>query len=74
MILVIDMDALSIMLKRAVEGNFLSGHRIADRRGEELVSSHLLYTDDTLLFCEADKDELKFLSWTLMWFKALSGL
>ena len=59
---------------RAVEGNYLSGSRIANGRGEELVISHLLYADDTLFFCETDKDQLKFLSWTLMWYRAVSGL
>ena len=68
------MEALSCLINRAVEGNYLSGSRIAYGRGEELAISHLLYADDTLLFCEADKDQLKFLSWTLMWFEAMSGL
>ena len=71
---VIGMEALSYMINRAVEGNYLSGNRIADRRGEELVISHLLYTNDKLLFCEANKDQLKFLSWTLMCFEAVSSL
>ena len=35
---------------------------------------HKLYADDTLLFCRSDNDELKFISWTLMWFEAVSGL
>ena len=56
------MEALSNLIKRVVEGNYLSGSWFVDRRGEELVISHLLYADDTLLFCEADKDQLKFLS------------
>ena len=64
---VIGMEALSCLINHAVEGNYLSSSGIVDRRGEELVISHLLYVDDTLLFCEADKDQLKFLSWTLMW-------
>ena len=63
---VIGMEALSCLINRVVEGNYFSGSRIAYRRGEELVISHLLYADDTLLFCEVDKDQLKFLSWTLM--------
>ena len=68
------MEALSNLLKHVVEGNFLSGNRVTDRGGEDLVISHLLYADDILLFCESNKDQLKFLSWTLMWFEAMSGL
>ena len=71
---VIGMETLSCLLNRATVGNFLSGIKINDGRGEELVISHLLYADDTLLFCRADNDELKFISWILMWFEAVSGL
>ena len=74
------MEALSCLINRAVEGNYLSGSRIVEGRGGggggggDMVISHLLYTDDTLIFCEANKDQLKYLSWILMWFEALSGL
>ena len=71
---VIGMEALSCLINRAVEGNYLSGSRIANGRGEDLSISHLLYADDMLLFCEADIDQLKFLSWILTWFKAMSSL
>ena len=68
------MEALSCLINRAIEGNYISGSRIADGRGEDLVISDLLYADDTLSFCKANKDQLKYLSWILMWFKALLGL
>ena len=63
---VIGMEALICLLNRTIDGNYLSGTKIVDGRGEELVISHLLYVDDTLLFCKADNDELKFISWILM--------
>ena len=71
---VIGMEALSRLLNRSVDGNYLSGSKIADRDGVGSVISHLLYADDTLLFYGANKEQLKYLSWILMWFEALSGL
>ena len=68
------MEALSGMLKRVVEGNFISGCRFGGRDGRELVISHLLYVDDTVLFCEANSKQLMYLGWTLMRFEAYSGL
>ena len=47
------MEALSRLLKRAVEDNFISSCKFEGRDGEELIISHLLYADDTVLFCDA---------------------
>ena len=73
-LIVIRMEALSCLINRAVDGNYLVGSRIVVGRGDNLSISHLLYADDTILFCEADNDQLKFMSWILMWFEAMSGL
>ena len=71
---VIGMEVLSCLLKRAVEGNFISGCRVGDREVGEMVISHLLYADDTIILCEANSEQLMCLRWTLMWFEAFSGL
>ena len=71
---VIGMEVLSCLLNRAVERNYFAGSRIAVGRGEDLVISHLLYADDTLIFFQANMEQLKYLSWILMWFEVLSGL
>ena len=40
----------------------------------EMNVSHLLFADDTIIFCEARKEHLTSLSWILAWFEATSGL
>ena len=70
----IGMKALKMLVQQPVEGNLLSSSRVAIKGGEGEVISHLFYADDTLLFCEPNKDQIKFLSWTLMWFEAMSGM
>ncbi|KAJ9707156.1 hypothetical protein PVL29_002241 [Vitis rotundifolia] len=71
---VIGMEALSRLIHRAVRGGFLSGCRIKGRSGDGAEVSHLLFADDTLVFCEASQDQMAHLSWLLMWFEAISGL
>ena len=55
-------------------GGFLSDYKLRNRVGDEITISHLLFADDTLIFCKDLRDEMAFLSWTLMWFEAISGL
>ncbi|RVW29957.1 putative ribonuclease H protein [Vitis vinifera] len=50
------------------------GCRIQRGRGQAVSISHLLFADDAIVFCEAKKEDMTFLSWTLCWFEAASGL
>ena len=68
------MEALSQLLSCARNGGFISGFRVGGRGREGLIMSHLLFADDTLIFCDAKADQLQYLSWTFMWFEAISGL
>ena len=68
------MERLSRLISRAVEEGFLSSCRFGGRSREGLVVSHLLFADDTILFCDTDLDQMAYLSWLLMWFEAILGL
>ena len=52
----------------------MSGYRFKSRRGQEVCVSHLFFVDDMLSFCKDSGEEMSYLSWTLMWFEATSGL
>ena len=71
---VIGMEVSSILVDKAASGGFLLGFKLANIDGEELQITHLLYADDTLVFCSDSMDRLAYLNWTLLWFEAISGL
>ena len=50
------MKVFSCLLRRAISVGYLSGWRVRGRSGEGILISHLLFTDDTLVFCGAFKD------------------
>ncbi|RVX06605.1 LINE-1 reverse transcriptase-like [Vitis vinifera] len=71
---VLGMEVLSTLIRRAGEGGFLAGCRLRGRGGVELNVSHLLFADDTIIFCKAEREQVTNLSWILAWFEAASGL
>ncbi|KAJ9689326.1 hypothetical protein PVL29_014820 [Vitis rotundifolia] len=71
---VLGMEVLSTLIRRAAAGGFFAGCRLQGRGGAELNVSHLLFADDTVIFCEAKTEYLASLSWILAWFEAASGL
>ena len=71
---ILRMEVWSILLKRAMIGGFISGRNIKGREGVALSISHLLFMDDTIIFCEEKEEQLLYLSWVLLWFEASSRL
>ena len=47
------MEVLSRLLRRTEIGGFLSGFQASPNTSGGLHISHLLFTDDTILFCDA---------------------
>jgi hypothetical protein len=63
------MEALSRMISAAVRGGLLDGFKIGD-----VDFSHLLFADDTLIFCSAHSSQLRNLQSLFLLFEAASGL
>ena len=53
---VLTMEALSCLLRSAVNEGFLLACKVRGRGGEGVQVPHLLFVDDTLVFCGASKD------------------
>ena len=53
---VIVMEVFSCLLRRVISGGYLFGWRVRGRSGEGILISHLLFANDTLVFCEASQD------------------
>ena len=57
------MEVLSILIQRATDGargGYISGCMIKGRGEADLNISHFLFADDTIVFCEASKDQIYF--------------
>ena len=57
---VLIMEAFSSLISRAEDKGFIRGFKVMGRCGERVSVSHLLFADDTLLFCEDNRDQLVF--------------
>uniref|UniRef100_A0A2N9GKR1 Reverse transcriptase domain-containing protein n=1 Tax=Fagus sylvatica TaxID=28930 RepID=A0A2N9GKR1_FAGSY len=68
------MEALSRMMDQAVRGGYLSGFKVGNSEGSNVMVTHLLFADDTLMFCDAAPSQIEQLGCVLTWFEAISGL
>ncbi|RVW36589.1 hypothetical protein CK203_072861 [Vitis vinifera] len=56
---ILAMEALSSILNKALQGGFLEDFMDGGRGGEGVVVSHILFADDTLVFCDASKEHVE---------------
>ena len=66
LLFVLVMDALGRMLGKAVHEGRMLGFRVGDLEGRSLAVSHFLFADDTLIFCDADLDQILILRMILI--------
>jgi hypothetical protein len=59
LLFVIVMEALSKLLTATIQRGFLSSFSVGSRRSEVVNISHLLFADDTLVFCGAIPEHLR---------------
>ena len=68
------MEVLSRMLRWTEEAGLISGFKAGKSSGEGISVSHLLFTDDTIVFCNAVPEQLLHLCLVLTCFEAVTGL
>ena len=54
------MEVLSRLLKKTEEGGFIRGFQVGAALGDGLEVSHLLYVDDTILFCDTCPEQVTY--------------
>ena len=68
------MEAFSRLMDRAVVTSYLEGFSVANNARSDLKVSHLLFADNTLIFCGSEGDQLVHLRGVLLCFEVVSGL
>lgn len=71
---ILAMEGLTRMLDRAKQLHWIQGFQVGRDPMNTINVSHLLYADETLIFCEANKPQVQNLNITLLIFEDLSGL
>jgi len=71
---VVVMEALSLMLSAVLDQGNLIGFSVGSRESEALVVNHLMFADDTLIFCGAQEEQIRHMRCIFLCFEAFSGL
>ena len=67
-------ETLSYLFSRAKESGFINGFLVRGKSGVGVEVSHLLFANNSLILCDASKENLEFLSSVFMWFDVCLGL
>ena len=63
------MEVLSRLLKRTKNGGFLCGFQAGSHRHGGIHFSHLLFANDTILFCDSSREQLSYVRMVLIFFE-----
>ena len=68
------MEVLSRILKKTEEGGFIQGFLASPINSTGIHISHLLFTDDTIHFCDASREQMLSIRLVLTCFQVFIGL
>lgn len=71
---ILAMEGLNILFKSTKANNRIRGFRVNYRDPVSVEVTHLQYADDTLVFCDTDRDQVLILRVIFIFFEAISGL
>ena len=74
LLFLIMMEVFSRMLRRVEGAGLIRGFKVEGRRGGGECVTHLLFADDTILFCDADEEQILHIRLLLLSFQAVIGL
>ena len=74
MLFFILMEVFSRMLRRVEGAGLISGFKVKGRRGGGECVSHLLFANDTILFCDANVEQILHIRLLLLNLQAVTGL
>jgi hypothetical protein len=65
---------LSRMLRRTEEGGYIKGFCVGSGASARMYIFHLLFADDTILFCDVNAEQLLYIHMNLTCFEAITAL
>ena len=68
------MEVFSKMMKRVEGAGLLRGFKADGRQGGGVCVLHLLFADDTILFCDANEEQILHVRMLLLCFQTVTGL